>query len=69
MMFMEHIDDGYIQVEVRCYVLYQLERYMIYLMEVCSVHRLALRWHLSKKTGEVLKIMSRGTNSVMNVLR
>lgn len=37
MMFMEHIDDGYIQVEVRCYVLYQLERYMIYLLEVfCS---------------------------------
>jgi len=32
------------------------------------LHYLSLRWHLSRKTGEVLRIMDRGTNSVNSLL-
>lgn len=32
------------------------------------MHRLSLQWHLSRKTGEVLRIMDRGTDSVTSVL-
>merc|ERR1719513_426675 len=32
------------------------------------LHRLSLRWHLSRKTGEVLRIMDRGTNSINGLL-
>lgn len=32
------------------------------------IHGLSLRWHLSKKTGEVLRIMDRGTDSLQNLL-
>eukprot|EP00118_Oscarella_pearsei_P015913 m.147785 g.147785 ORF g.147785 m.147785 type:complete len:849 (+) comp38477_c0_seq18:131-2677(+) len=32
------------------------------------LHNLSLRWHLSRKTGEVLRIMDRGTQSVNNIL-
>jgi ATP-binding cassette subfamily B (MDR/TAP) protein 6 len=38
----------------------------------CSIlflrSRLSLQWHLSRKTGEVLRIMDRGTDSVTSVL-
>jgi len=30
---------------------------------------LSLRWHLGRRTGEVLRIMDRGTNSVNNLLK
>jgi hypothetical protein len=33
------------------------------------LHGLSLRWHLSRKTGEVLRIVDRGTNSVNNLLK
>lgn len=32
------------------------------------LHSLSLRWHLSRKTGEVLKVMDRGTDSINNLL-
>ncbi|CAK9801941.1 ATP-binding cassette sub-family B member 6 [Anthophora plagiata] len=32
------------------------------------LHSLSLRWHLERKTGEVLRIMDRGTESINNLL-
>lgn len=32
------------------------------------LHRLSLRWHLQRKTGEVLRAMDRGTDSVNSIL-
>ena len=32
------------------------------------LHRLSLRWHLSRKTGEVLRVMDRGTASINMLL-
>jgi len=32
------------------------------------LHGLSLRWHLSRKTGEVLRVVDRGTTSVSRVL-
>ncbi|XP_055382826.1 ATP-binding cassette sub-family B member 6 [Condylostylus longicornis] len=32
------------------------------------LHNLSLRWHLQRKTGEVLRIMDRGTDSIDNLL-
>ncbi|XP_043219990.1 ATP-binding cassette sub-family B member 6-like [Amphibalanus amphitrite] len=32
------------------------------------LHRLSLRWHLARKTGEVLRIMDRGTSSINMLL-
>ncbi|XP_063703169.1 ATP-binding cassette sub-family B member 6 [Culicoides brevitarsis] len=32
------------------------------------LHNLSLRWHLNRKTGEVLRIMDRGTDSITNLL-
>ncbi len=32
------------------------------------LHSLSLRWHLTRKTGEVLRIMDRGTNSINGLL-
>lgn len=32
------------------------------------LHNLSLKWHLSRKTGEVLRIMDRGTDSTNSLL-
>lgn len=32
------------------------------------LHSLSLRWHLARKTGEVLRVMDRGTDSINNLL-
>lgn len=32
------------------------------------LHSLSLRWHLSRKTGEVLRVISRGTDSINSLL-
>lgn len=32
------------------------------------LHSLSLRWHLQRKTGEVLRVMDRGTESINNLL-
>jgi len=36
---------------------------------LAHVHDLSLRWHLGRKTGEVLRIMDRGTSSVNSLLQ
>jgi len=33
------------------------------------LHSLSLRWHLGRKTGEVLRVMDRGTNSINSLLQ
>lgn len=33
------------------------------------VFSLSLRWHLSRKTGEVLRMVDRGNTSINNLLR
>jgi len=32
------------------------------------LHNLSLRWHLSRKTGEVLRVINRGTDSITSLL-
>uniref|UniRef100_A0A8D8STF1 ATP-binding cassette sub-family B member 6 n=1 Tax=Cacopsylla melanoneura TaxID=428564 RepID=A0A8D8STF1_9HEMI len=32
------------------------------------LHSLSLKWHLSRKTGEVIRVMNRGTDSITNLL-
>ena len=32
------------------------------------LHGLSLRWHLSRKTGEILRVMDRGTESINGLL-
>jgi len=32
------------------------------------LHNLSLRWHMSRKTGEVLRVMDRGTGSINNLM-
>ena len=32
------------------------------------LHSLSLKWHLGRKTGEVLRVMDRGTDSINNLL-
>ncbi|KAH8382638.1 hypothetical protein KR009_004511 [Drosophila setifemur] len=32
------------------------------------LHQLSLKWHLNRKTGEVLRVMDRGTDSINNLL-
>ena len=33
------------------------------------LHSLSLRWHTSRKTGEVLRVMDRGTNSINSLMQ
>lgn len=33
------------------------------------LHELSLRWHLGRRTGEVLRVVDRGTASVTGLLR
>ena len=33
------------------------------------LHNLSLRWHTSRKTGEVLRVMDRGTNSINSLMQ
>jgi ATP-binding cassette subfamily B (MDR/TAP) protein 6 len=43
------------------------EFYFLYIF-LRHLHGLSLRWHLGRKTGEVLRIMDRGTDSINNLL-
>lgn len=41
-------------------------------LQVClfaHLHGLALRWHLQRRTGDVLRSVDRGTSSINNLLR
>lgn len=39
-----------------------------YITSHFTLFRLSLKWHLSRKTGEVLRVMDRGTASISNIL-
>ncbi|CAB3401793.1 unnamed protein product [Caenorhabditis bovis] len=56
---------------LRTYLWIPIQQYTTREIEVgliAHLHSLSLRWHLSRKTGQVLRIMDRGTNSVNNIL-
>nr|XP_033335855.1 ATP-binding cassette sub-family B member 6, mitochondrial [Megalopta genalis] len=55
----------------RSYLWIQIQQYTTREIEVelfRHLHSLSLRWHLGRKTGEVLKAMDRGTDSINNLL-
>ena len=55
----------------RSYLWISIQQYTTREIEVelfRHLHSLSLRWHLSRKTGEVLRIMDRGTDSINNLL-
>ncbi|XP_055350507.1 ATP-binding cassette sub-family B member 6-like isoform X2 [Paramacrobiotus metropolitanus] len=56
---------------LRSYLWIPVQQYTTREIEVSlfgHLHSLSLRWHLSRKTGEVLRVMDRGTDSVNNLL-
>ncbi|OWA52059.1 ATP-binding cassette sub-family B member 6, mitochondrial [Hypsibius exemplaris] len=56
---------------LRSYLWIPIQQYTTREIEVSlfnHLHALSLRWHLSRKTGEVLRVMDRGTDSVNNLL-
>lgn len=57
---------------VRTYLWIPIQQYTTRELEVelfKHLHSLSLRWHLSRKTGQVLRVMDRGTSSVNNILK
>lgn len=56
---------------LRSFLWIRIQQYSTREIEVelfAHLHSLSLRWHLSRKTGEVLRIMDRGTDSINNLL-
>jgi ATP-binding cassette subfamily B (MDR/TAP) protein 6 len=56
---------------LRSYLWIKIQQYTTREVEVelfKHLHGLSLRWHLSRKTGEVLRVMDRGTDSINNLL-
>ncbi|KAL1123651.1 hypothetical protein AAG570_002727 [Ranatra chinensis] len=56
---------------MRSYLWIRVQQYTTREVEVelfQHLHGLSLRWHLSRKTGEVLRVMDRGTESINNLL-
>ncbi|XP_046623352.1 ATP-binding cassette sub-family B member 6 [Neodiprion virginianus] len=56
---------------LRSFLWIQIQQYTTREVEVelfRHLHSLSLRWHLGRKTGEVLRIMDRGTDSINNLL-
>lgn len=56
---------------LRTYLWIKIQQYTTREIEVelfRHLHSLSLRWHLARKTGEVLRIMDRGTDSINNLL-
>lgn len=55
----------------RSFLWIRIQQYTTREIEVelfAHLHSLSLRWHLNRKTGEVLRIMDRGTDSITNLL-
>lgn len=46
-----------------------LPRFTLQVCLFAHLHGLSLRWHLERRTGEVLRSVDRGTSSVNNLLR
>ncbi|KAG8289791.1 ATP-binding cassette sub- B member 6, mitochondrial [Homalodisca vitripennis] len=56
---------------LRSFLWVRIQQYTTREVEVTlfrHLHGLSLRWHLSRKTGEVLRVMDRGTDSITNLL-
>ncbi|KAJ1522945.1 hypothetical protein ONE63_002084 [Megalurothrips usitatus] len=56
---------------LRSFLWIRIQQYTTREVEVSlfhHLHSLSLRWHLSRKTGEVLRVMDRGTDSINNLL-
>lgn len=56
---------------LRSYLWIRIQQYTFREIEVelfRHLHHLSLRWHLGRKTGEVLRVMDRGTDSINNLL-
>ncbi|KDR08849.1 ATP-binding cassette sub-family B member 6, mitochondrial isoform X3 [Zootermopsis nevadensis] len=56
---------------IRSFLWIRIQQYTTREVEVelfKHLHGLSLRWHLSRKTGEVLRVMDRGTDSINNLL-
>ncbi|KAK6020294.1 hypothetical protein OSTOST_14055 [Ostertagia ostertagi] len=56
---------------MRSYLWIPIQQYTTRELEVelfAHLHSLSLRWHLSRKTGLVLRVMDRGTSSVNSIL-
>ncbi|XP_074036436.1 ABC transporter ATP-binding protein/permease Hmt-1 isoform X1 [Leptinotarsa decemlineata] len=56
---------------VRSFLWIRIQQYTTREVEVelfRHLHSLSLRWHLGRKTGEVLRVMDRGTDSINNLL-
>lgn len=56
---------------LRSFLWIRIQQYTTREIEVelfAHLHSLSLRWHLGRKTGEVLRIMDRGTDSITNLL-
>ncbi|MFH4976645.1 hypothetical protein AB6A40_003354 [Gnathostoma spinigerum] len=56
---------------MRTYLWIPVQQYTTYQIQVelfTHLHNLSLSWHLSRKTGQVLRIMDRGTSSINSVL-
>ena len=55
----------------RSFLWIKVQQYTSRTMQIqlfAHLHALSLRWHLGRKTGEVLSVMDRGTNSINNLL-
>ena len=56
---------------LRTYLWIRVQQYTSRALQVdlfTHLHSLSLRWHLGRKTGEVLRVMDRGTQSINNLL-
>lgn len=56
---------------LRSFLWIKVQQYTARTMQIqlfSHLHSLSLRWHLGRKTGEVLSVMDRGTNSINNLL-
>ena len=56
---------------LRSFLWIRVQQYTTRAMQVdlfTHLHALSLRWHLGRKTGEVLRVMDRGTQSINNLL-
>lgn len=68
--FLQGGSSGFIS-NIRSFLWTWVQQYTTRAVEVklfSHLHSLSMRWHLSRKTGEVLRIMDRGTNSINNLL-
>lgn len=56
---------------LRSFLWIRIQQYTTREIEVelfAHLHSLSLRWHLARKTGEVLRVMDRGTDSINSLL-